>query len=114
MTWPGMKLSATGRTLWRTGWAVPLLIVLWCAPSVARASCGDYVVTRSAHAAPMTEHAPDRPAPVPADPHKPCSGPNCSRAPVVPPLTPTTVTSPNLQEWGSLTGLPASVTPACG
>jgi hypothetical protein len=82
---------------------VALLVVLCCAPSVARAGCGDdYVVTRAAHlggVTPMAQHATDMPAPLPA---KPCHGPNCSNGPVVPPLSLPTVTPQAPPEWGSL------------
>jgi hypothetical protein len=97
-----MKSSAIARLLRLAGWAIPILAVLWCAPSVARADCGDYVVTRLAHPdqgmMPGKQHSADLPAP--AKPHKPCNGPHCSRAPAVPVAPVPTVTPPTAQEWG--------------
>jgi len=101
-----MKSSATGRVLRLAGWALPLLAVLYCAPSVARASCGDYVVTRLAPAdqamAPHQQHPAD--APAPAKPYKPCNGPGCSHAPTVPLVPVPTVVPPAAQEWGLIAG----------
>jgi hypothetical protein len=110
-----MRLSVTGRSLRLAGWAVPILALLSCAPSVARASCGDYVVMRGPHAEaampPGPWHSAEAPVPVRPDPHKPCSGPNCSRGPVVPSLPAPTVGPPAPHEWGSLTGPPAFAAP---
>jgi hypothetical protein len=110
-----MTRALTARLLRFAGVTVALLVVLCCATSVARASCGDaYVVTRSAHhgdvAAPG-QHPIETPSPLPARPHKPCNGPNCSGGPVEPPLSVPTVTSPTPPEWGSLTGGPAFAPP---
>ena len=41
-------------------------------------------------------------AEMPAKPHKPCNGPNCSRNPSIPVLPVPTVSSPTPSEWGSL------------
>jgi hypothetical protein len=92
----GMKRSSSGRISLLAGGALALLVVLWCAPSAARAGCGDYIVTSAdQHGNPMP---PAKPAP--ADPHKPCSGPHCSQAPAVPFGPAPTVTPPGGQEWG--------------
>jgi hypothetical protein len=103
-----MASSPVARLLRLGGWALPILAVLWCAPSVARADCGDYVVTRLTHAdqamVPGQQHPADAPAPVKS--HKPCNGPHCSNSPTVP-LTPApTVTPPTAQEWGLASGIP--------
>jgi hypothetical protein len=106
-----MTCVLTGRPVRLVGWALPILAVLCCAPSIARASCGDYVHTRTAQpdqVMPTDGHpSTDRPDPAPADSHKPCHGPNCSGAPVVPPLSVPTVTPPTLPEWGWSAGSPA-------
>jgi len=84
------------------------LVVLSCAPTVGRASCGDYVVVRtppSGEIGPMGQHAAEMSSPLPAKPHKPCHGPNCSRGPSVPPLSSPTVSPPVPPEWGWLTGI---------
>jgi hypothetical protein len=102
-----MIYAAPGRLLRSVGWALPILAVLCCAPSVARAGCGDYVVTKGAHAA----HQAD----MPGAPHKPCHGPNCSGAPAAPqPLSVPTVTLTGPSEWGWLTAMAAPVPPHSG
>jgi len=106
-----MVSSTIRQALRLGGWALPILAVLCCAPSVARATCGDYVVTRSGHPdrmTPATQHGtPEMPAP--AKPHQPCSGPRCGRGPTAPllPAAPV-VTAPVAQEWGWLTAAPSS------
>lgn len=88
------------------GGGLPLLALLCCAPSVARADCGDYVVTRLTH---LDQAMPDglrhaAESPAPAGPRKPCNGPHCSRIPAAPLAPVPTVTSPAPQEWGWLGG----------
>jgi hypothetical protein len=84
-------------------WALPILAGLLFAPG-AHAECGDYVATRLsvANAASAQSHdmpaAPVTPA-VPA-PHKPCSGPHCSRLPAAPPAPVPTAPTRAAQEWG--------------
>src|SRR5262245_12296600 len=101
-----MKRTAPARRWKMAGGAIALLVVVCCAPSVARGSCGeDYVSTRMSHSrevAPMGQHATELPSPLPARPDKPCNGPNCSRGPSFPLLPVPTVTSPTPSEWGSL------------
>lgn len=80
------------------GWALPVLAGLLVAPAAARADCGDYVVTRIYRDAMAGRHEP-----VPPDaprPHKPCSGPLCSQAPVAPTAPVPTAPRPASQEWG--------------
>jgi hypothetical protein len=93
-------------------------MVLCCAPSVVRASCGeDYVVVRTSHSrevAPMGQHSAQVPSPLPVRPHKPCNGPNCSRGPSVPPLSIPTVPSSPPPEWGWLCGTLTNVPPGGG
>ncbi len=108
-----MTLAVPVRFSRLAGWALPILAVLCCAPSVARGSCGDYVTMRGPHSADVAptrqDHATEMPAP--ASPHKPCHGPNCSRGPAVPFLPVPTVTHPVPPEWGWLAGIPAPVPP---
>ena len=97
-----MDLPASWRALGRlAGWALPVLAGLLLAPAGARASCGDYVITRVAHAGQAT--APQHGAPMaqlPPVPQKPCHGPHCSQAPSAP-LAPAPTTPPQTsQEWG--------------
>src|SRR5262249_32580908 len=73
-------------------WAAALLVMCCISPSIARASCGDYLHRAQAaqHEPPLLPHSGE----TPTDPSKPCSGPNCSGAPVVPPMpTPTVAPS---------------------
>jgi hypothetical protein len=111
-----MKSSAIAHVFRLAGWVLPLLAVLCCAPSVARATCGDYVVTRMTHAdqamAPQQQHAAD--VPTPAKPYKPCNGPRCSHAPTVPLIPAPTVVPPAPQEWGWLAGVPDFAAPGRG
>ncbi len=113
-----MKLALPGRSLRLAGWALPLLVWLCCAPSAARASCGDYVVTRAPHSGDMTaaaHPAADGPLQLSASPHKPCHGPNCSGNPTVPqPLSAPTVTPPVPPEWGWLVATPPPAPPGGG
>jgi hypothetical protein len=60
--------------------ALAIVGTLLLAPGIARASCGDYV-----HVAGHKTPEIDRPAPRPP---APCHGPNCSRGPTQPPITP--------------------------
>jgi hypothetical protein len=107
-----MTHTAPARFLRSAGWALPILAVLCCAPSVARAGCGDYVVTKAPHAA-LAGHQPDMPAP--GSPHKPCHGPNCSGVPVVPqPFSAPTVTPTGSSEWCWLTPALAPLPPHAG
>ncbi|HEX5272903.1 MAG TPA: hypothetical protein VFW33_20540 [Gemmataceae bacterium] len=95
---------------------MPFLALACCAPS-ARASCGDYVITRGSHPADMamTGHRADVPSSVPMAPHKPCHGPNCSRGPTVPqPLSAPTVTPPVSSEWGWLSAITLPAPPHAG
>jgi hypothetical protein len=108
-----MTLAVPGRSLRVAGWGLPILAVLCCAPSVARADCGDYVVTRVSHSGDMTpaRHAGAAELPMRAQPHRPCHGPNCSRGPAVPLLPAPTVPAPAPSEWGWLTATPTPVPP---
>jgi hypothetical protein len=92
-----MSFPASWRALGRlAGWALPVLAGLFLAQSAARAECGDYVVTRLPHdgrtAAPARE--------MPPAPHKPCSGPLCSQAPVAPTAPAPPAQPETAQEWG--------------
>jgi hypothetical protein len=111
-----MNSSAAARGLRLAGWGLPILAVLCCAPSVARASCGDYVVTRTAQAdqAMADGHRPAAGAPAPADPRKRCHGPHCSRGPAVPLAPAPTVAPPAPQEWGWLARGPDFAAPGRG
>ena len=96
-----MNLPASWRALGRlAAWALPILAGLLCAPAGARADCGDYVVTRLSHAE-MPQLA-DQPTPAAPRPHKPCSGPYCSKAPAAPMAPAPTAPTPTSQEWGYL------------
>jgi hypothetical protein len=107
-----MTFSVPARSVQLAGWALPIVAVLCCAPSVARAGCGDYVVTKLPHLA-LAGHQADMPAP--ANPHKPCHGPNCSRGPTAPlPLSVPTVTPPSPSEWGWLAATPVPAPPHAG
>jgi hypothetical protein len=105
-----MTTAVPARSLRLVGWAFPILAVLCCAPSAARAGCGDYVVTRAAPPgnAASAAHPAEMPSPAPAAPHKPCHGPNCSGAPAVPQPVPPSVTPNGPTEWGWLAATPSS------
>jgi hypothetical protein len=108
-----MTRGQAGRWLKHAGWVVPILAAFCCAPSAARAACGDYVTSRGGHVTPADpHHAADVPAP--AGPRKPCDRPNCSGRPVAPPVSAPTVVSPVSSEWGWLASAPACVPPARG
>jgi hypothetical protein len=86
-----------------SGVALPLLFVLFAAPSRAHASCGDYVqVYRPAHATGDVPHPqPSHPSlPLPGFP---CDGPNCSKGDPTPsmpaPVVPVVLRDP----WACLT-----------
>jgi hypothetical protein len=72
-------------------------------PATARGSCGDYVhfggAMSDAGAVASLNPQPPRHPPGPAD--APCTGPLCSRAPVLPPSVPGTE-PPSLEDWASL------------
>src|SRR6516162_8668064 len=96
-----MNLPASWRALgWLAGWAVPILAGLLCAPADARAECGDYVVTRRSHA--EISLPAGQPTPAAPRPHKPCSGPHCSKAPAAPLAPAPTTPTPTSQEWGCI------------
>lgn len=112
-----MTFAVTARSLRSLGWVLPILAVLCCAPSVARAGCGDYVVTRGPHPANVASaaHQTEMPAPITPAPQKPCNGPNCKRAPAVPqPLPVPIVTPTGPSQWGWLTASPAPPSPHVG
>ncbi len=112
-----MALTLPARWVRIVGGVLPALAVLCCAPSVARASCGDYVTVRLPHAAGAATagHPPEMPVPMPGATHKPCHGPNCSGDPNAPqPLSLPTVTSPAPSEWGWLSVVPPPVPPHAG
>ena len=111
-----MTFAVPARSLRLVGWALPILAMLCCAPSVARAGCGDYVVTRAPHPADFAlGGTPGGDAARPGSPHKPCHGPNCSRGPAVPtPLSAPTVTPTAPSEWGWLAGDPGAGAPPRG
>src|SRR5262245_60656113 len=92
-----------------------VLLGAWLgAPSVARASCGDYVViggqpARGQHSGmtPPTVPLDHRPLPVPAPDHRgPCHGPSCSGAPAMPVPPAPAPTGPHGEEWGWLSTTP--------
>ncbi len=103
-----MSLPASWRALGRVaGWAVPILAGLLLAPSGARASCGDYVVTRLSGAglAPAGEHAApagELPSAAPRPPKR-CPGPYCSQVPAAPPAPMPTAPPQTALEWGCVT-----------
>jgi hypothetical protein len=91
------------RASWRafgllTGWALPVLAGVLLAPAGARADCGDYATTRLSHAGMPPLAEPKQPAA--PQPHKPCSGPHCSQAPVAPLAPAPTAPSQSAEEWG--------------
>jgi hypothetical protein len=104
-----MSRGGAGHWLRLTGWVLPILALACCAPSAARAACGDYVTTR-AHVTPADPHHPTD-LPTPAGPRKPCDGPNCSGRPVAPPVSAPTVVSPVSSEWGWLASAPTGAPP---
>jgi hypothetical protein len=73
----------TDRLSWQT--AGLLALVAGLAPATARAGCGDGQVPL--HVPPTVHHPAPRPLP-------PCSGPTCSRLPLVPPAVPPIVVPP--------------------
>lgn len=97
------------RSLFR-GWrAAVLLVVVACAtPDRATAGCGSHVVVLN----PMTsfdstEHAPRAPMDLterPKGPQKPCSGPNCSRAPDPAPFAPAPLSAPRTMDASPVLG----------
>src|SRR5947199_57211 len=114
-----MKAGACWR--WRVRGAASLLAVLaalYFAPAPARAGCGDYVVlgpTSSSfapHAAPAHEPGPSTPAK--QNQPAPCSGPNCSRAPVEAPLTPPNPSDGPDEQWASVLSSFTADTPGPG
>jgi hypothetical protein len=110
-----MTAGLIGRWLRVAGWAIPVLALCCCAPSAARAACGDYVVTRLSHdnATPADAHQ-QTDIPAPASPRKPCDGPNCQGRPVAPPVSAPTVVPPTPPEWGWLASAPACAPPGRG
>jgi hypothetical protein len=87
------RLAATWPARLGTGLILALLLGDVLSPSAAHAGCGDHL--RAVRVgAPQAE-----PSPLPAAPGEPCTGPNCSRAPQHPPLTPASVkvTLPDLE-----------------
>src|SRR5262245_58370184 len=65
-----------------------LVAAVLFAPAVARASCGDYVTVGGGHGAygvARPGQEPGHASESPGRPHRPCSGPSCTRAPSVPP-----------------------------
>jgi hypothetical protein len=90
-----MHLRVSKRELVQlAGWVLPVLAAYLFTPGTAQAGCGDYHQTNkfgqglasSQDAHPAADHLPGSESP------KPCSGPNCSRAPAVPTVPPTTPT----------------------
>jgi hypothetical protein len=86
-----------------TGVVLTLLANGVLAPS-ARAGCGDHLTSLRSPTGPATvnllgpDHtraATDRAG----HPHAPCSGPQCSRAPVLPPLAPVVPPTIPAQDW---------------
>lgn len=85
---------------WRQslGMALAVLAGALLAHGEARAGCGDHVVLTAETPAPKA----DIPTPSPMQPAKqpaPCTGPNCSRAPIAPPAAPAVPVAPGGQEW---------------
>src|SRR5206468_3555730 len=97
------------RWVWWTAGVVALLAGWLLIPSAVRASCGHYVVYKSQPAGEAAEANPQvPPAGLPSVP-QPCTGPNCSRAPIVPPSAPLPTPPDNGEQWGCLTLLSATV-----
>jgi hypothetical protein len=83
------------------GWRAALLLVavVCLSPERAAAGCGDHVTILNDSAKP-DQHATPGTSEVPANPARPCEGPNCSGVPNrhVPPLAPVTPVGPQAKE----------------
>jgi hypothetical protein len=89
-----------------TGLFLAFVVMMLCAPSSVRASCGDYLTSAvhihslaSTGALPQSvgEHKPS----MPGD-HFPCSGPTCSQRENHPLSVPGARVSVSMDEWGSV------------
>src|SRR5262245_57286038 len=115
-----MKAGSCWR--WRVRGAASLLAVLAVllfAPAAVHAGCGDYVILAPASATipqhfdgRVHETGPGTP-PKPTAP-APCNGPNCSRAPLEAPLTPTTLSPGPNEQWASALDSGAADAPRSG
>jgi hypothetical protein len=107
----GMRAVSSYRGWWLpTGVVLSLLVNAVFAPAAARASCGDYLIpshhtSGQAEASLMGLAGKIAPAGQPMHSHAPCSGPNCSRRPVLPlvPVAPLGVSAP---QWACSTARP--------
>ncbi len=99
------------------GWALLILFSSLCAPTAARASCGDYLTILPAgfdaklpttHPLSVKTHA----IPGSHDPYKPCTGPLCSKGPITPEI-PTYVVQP-VQDRCHVSNEAVIVTVECG
>jgi hypothetical protein len=101
-----MTVSRWRSVLVRAGALVALTLLGWCAPSGARAGCGDYVVL-DAHPALAAPAAHDTPAAVPqtrSTPMRlpvPCHGPTCSRG-SLPPWNAVPPSPTHTEQWGQV------------
>jgi hypothetical protein len=104
---------------WRLGRViVGVLVALFTggllAPSKARAECGDYVImgkhgTTGSHMSSADQPQEARHT-APA-PHKPCSGPNCSRGSLPPAPVPTVPPPVRGEQWGCTSPQPLCTEP---
>src|SRR5262245_59397796 len=76
------------------GAAAPLLALL-LAPSLGKASCGDYVTVMRDAPADNSPHTAPPAFPTP----KPCNGPHCSQHPAAPPLAPVAPVVVVAEDW---------------
>jgi hypothetical protein len=89
------------------GTALVLLAGFVCGPSPARADCGDYVIIGNQTVMPAQHALPGNSSQssLPMHHHGPCSGPNCQRSPLVPPVAPGSSVSVQGEEWGQIVSL---------
>jgi len=83
---------------WSLGVALALLAGSLLAPTPARAGCGDHVLLTPRMNVPADDASGSLPA-QPAKQHVPCSGPNCTRAPIAPAPVPVAPVSFGAPEW---------------
>lgn len=106
-------MKGFGRQRWVGSWVGVLGALLagaGFAPSAAQASCGDYVLVGKHTPEATTNHSlparhgalPTTPQPLshPTGGRMPCSGPECSGGPAVPPLAPAPDAPQGSEQWG--------------
>jgi hypothetical protein len=105
-----MTVGRWRSVLIRAGALLTLTLLGWCAPAVARAGCGDYVVLDShpalaAAAAHDSPTAVPQPRPTPMRHPAPCHGPMCSRG-SLPPWNAVPPAPTPSEQWGQVGSYP--------